>query len=218
VSGAITKRYDVVDQLITEIGGLGTVNYAYDEVGRRRSMSVVGEATVTYEYDDADHLRRVDRDGQSASIERDPTGRRRLLTLSNGTSTEYQYDPASRLRALIYRHGPALVGDLRYEYDGSGRRGRVFGTLARTLLPPLVASANYDDANRQRNFAGAQMSYDANGRLATLTDSNGTASFTWNARDQLVGIQSTTGIASFTYDAFGRRSARTIDGNTTVYL
>jgi RHS repeat-associated protein len=218
VDGPITNRYDVVDRLVTEVTGLGVVNYAYDEIGRRRSMLVSGQAAVTYEYDDADRLRQVSRVGQSAAIDRDPVGRRRFLALSNGTSTEYQYDVASRLTGLIYRRGTSVIGDIHYEHDGSGRRVRVSGSLARTLLPPAVTTAEYDDANRQRSFGGAQMSYDANGRLATRLDGDGVTSFTWNARDQLVGMHTAGGTAVFGYDAFGRRSARTTDGNTTLYL
>jgi YD repeat-containing protein len=103
----------------------------------------------------------------------DALGRRTRLTLSNGVATEYSYDAASRLTELVYRNATGVLGNLTYQYDGTGKRTQMGGSFARTLLPKPVALASYDAANRQLQFGNRQMTFDANGNLASITDPGG---------------------------------------------
>jgi len=76
-----------------------------------------------------------------------------------------------------------------------------------------VASATYDNANRQLTWGGQTLTYDDNGNLT----GDGVNTYTWNARDRLASI--TGGVAAaFAYDPFGRRTRKTIGGQTTNYL
>ncbi len=67
------------------------------------------------------------------------------------------------------------------------------------------------------------ITYDANGNMASVTNTCGTTTYSWDARNRLVGI---TGFkpdcslltASFLYDAVGRRVQKTINGQTIQYL
>jgi RHS repeat-associated protein len=61
-------------------------------------------------------------------------------------------------------------------------------------------------------WGDSALTYDANGNLRTF---NG-ASYNWDAREQLIGTSNGNG--SFTYDPLGRRSSRTVAGDTTHYL
>lgn len=72
------------------------------------------------------------------------------------------------------------------------------------MLPTAVASATYDAANEQTAFAGATLTYDANGNLTN----DGTNTYVWDARNRLVSITGGT-TASFHYDALGRRVHKT---------
>jgi YD repeat-containing protein len=102
----------------------------------------------------------------------------------NGVVTEYTYDAASRVTGLAFRQGATTLGTLSYMYDAAGHRLRVGGTWARTGLPPALASASYDAANRHLTFGGQVLTYDLNGNLVN----DGTSGYTWDARNRLTGI------------------------------
>jgi len=106
-----------------------------------------------------------------------------------------------------------LIGILTYEYDDDGRRTKMGGSLARTILPSVIASAVYDSANRLTQWNGVNLTYDANGNLTN----DGTATYTWNARNQLVGL-SGGATASFQYDGLGRRRGKTVGATSTNFL
>jgi RHS repeat-associated protein len=144
----------------------------------------------------------------------DAASRRTSLTLPNGVVTELGYNAASQLIGLKYRKGAMTLGDLTYEYDALGRRGKIGGSFARTNLPAVVSSATYNGVNSQTTFAGVSLTYDLNGNLT----SDGTHTYVWNARDQLVSINGPGLNASFLYDAEGRRITKTINSTTTSLL
>jgi RHS repeat-associated protein len=111
-----------------------------------------------------------------------------------------------------------LLGNLTYEYDKNGNRTKIGGSFARTGLPQSITSSAYNAANHQTTFGDKTLTYDNNGNLQTITDSNGTTTYTWNARNQLVGISGPGVSASFVYDGLGRRESKTINGNLTEFL
>ncbi len=214
-SGAIDFFYDNLDRLILEVTPQGAVAYEYDAIGRRTKMTVAGQAPVTYGYDAASRLTQVAQGSLIVGIGYDAAGRRTSLTYPNDTSTTYTYDNASRLTRILHQGpGATTIEDLTYVYDAAGNRTsltRANGTAS--LLPNAVASASYDAANEQTQFAGATLTYDQNGNLTN----DGTNTYTWDTRNRLVGISggSTT---SFSYDALGRRASKTTGGTTTQFL
>jgi len=117
----------------------------------------------------------------------------------------------------IYRNATGVLGDLTYQYDPAGNRTRVGGSFARTLLPDPVASATYDQANRQLALGDKTMAFDSNGNLTTLTEPGAITAFTWDARDRLIGVEQPGTLASFAY-AFGRRLGKTVNGTSTQFL
>src|SRR2546421_199804 len=92
------------------------------------------------------------------------------------------------------------------------------GAFARTLLPDPVALASYDAANRQLQFGNRQMTFDANGNLASVTDPGGITTLTWDARNRLAALGGPSLNASFVYDALGRRGTRQINGARANFL
>jgi RHS repeat-associated protein len=152
-----------------------------------------GTATVTLAYDDAN--------------------RRASLTLPNGVVATYGYSTRDELTSVTFMKDSTTLGTLTYTYDAAGRRATVGGTWARTGLPGAVASATYDDANRQLTWGGQSFTYDDNGNLT----GDGTNTYSWDARNRLASI--TGGVAAaFAYDPLGRRTRKIISGQATDFL
>jgi RHS repeat-associated protein len=214
VSGTISYGYDNLDRLTSETTSLGAIGYAYDSGGRLTSLTVPGQSVVNYAYDNANRLTQITQGSNTVSFAYDHAGRTTSQTLSNGVVTEYSYDDASHLTAITYKKSGVVLGNLTYGYDAAGRRIRLGGSYARTVLPTIVATTSYNDANRQTSFGGQSQSYDLNGNLT----SDGVNSYTWNAREQLISISGSGLNAGFLYDAVGRRISKTINGVTTALL
>ena len=214
LSGTITYGYDNLDRLTSETTPQGTVSYVYDAAGRRTSMTVTGQPTITYSYDNADRLTQITQGASTVTIAYDAAGRRTSLTLANGLVTEYGYDAASQLTSLTYKQGATTLGDLTYEYDANGRRTKMGGSFARSITSPALSSASYNSVNQQLSFGSQTLAYDLNGNL--LSDDVNT--YTWDARNRLVNISGPNVNASFQYDALGRRTSKTVNGNTTSFL
>ncbi len=119
---------------------------------------------------------------------------------------------------MTYKQGATTLGDLTYTYDAAGNRIKTGGTFARSNLPPVLTTTNYNANNQQTTFGTTTETYDLNGNLATSTDAGVITTYTWNARNQLTGISKTGFTASFTYDSFGRRNGKTINGTVTNFL
>ena len=219
IAGTITRTYDGLNRLTSETTPQGSVSYTYDLAGRRTSMTVFGQPTVNYSYDNANRLLQITQGSSVVSFAYDAAGRRTSLTLPNGVLIEYAYDPASRVTSIIYKqNGTTVLGNLTYEYDKNGNRIKTGGSFARTGIPEAVGSTAYNAGNQQTTFGDKTLTYDNNGNLTSITDSNGTTIYTWNARNQLVGISGPGVNTSFVYDGLGRRKKKTINGNVAEFL
>jgi RHS repeat-associated protein len=214
ISGTITLDYDNLDRLASEATPQGIVAYSYDAVGRRKTMTIPGQAVVNYDYDEADRAIAVTQGTTAVSFSYDDANRLTSKTLPNGVLEKYEYDAASQLTGIVYQAGSTVLGDLNYEYDNAGRRTVIEGSLARIALPQTLTSATHDDANRLTQNGAATLTYDANGNLTN----DGVNTYTWDARDQLASTSGASLSATFSYDAFGRRSGKTINGETTEFL
>ncbi len=118
---------------------------------------------------------------------------------------------------MTYRNSLGVIGDLQYTYDSTGNPITASGTFANTLLPDTVLSAGYDAANRQLTLGNKEMTYDPNGNLTSLTETQGTSNFTWDVRNRLTAISGQALAASFRYDAFGRRTEKAVNGRFAQY-
>jgi len=56
ITGTVTRNYDGLDRLTSEITPQGTVTSGYDAAGRRSTMTVAGQPAVAYTYDNANRL------------------------------------------------------------------------------------------------------------------------------------------------------------------
>ena len=188
-------------------------DYTYDADGRRASMTVAGQTGREYDYDDAHRLTSITQGSATVVLAYDAADRRTSLTYPNGIVASYTYDAANHLAGISYVLGATTLGDLTYTYDAAGNRVAVGGTWARTNLPPALASATYDAANRIATWCGVSFNYDLNGSLT----GDGTTTYTWNARNQLASMSGGVS-ASFAYDGLRRRRSKTVGGATTGFL
>ena len=81
-----------------------------------------------------------------------------------------------------------------------------------------MSTTNYNGGNQQTTFGDKTLTYDDNGNLISITDSNGMTLYNWNPRNQLIGISGPNVNASFVYDGMGRRQKKTINGSLTEFL
>ncbi|SPP63194.1 Rhs family protein (fragment) [Nitrospira lenta] len=212
-AGTIEFGYDILNRLIQETTEQGTVTYQYDILGRRTQMAANGQQPTSYQYDAASRLTRVAQGSLFAALGYDNANRRASLSYSNGTTTSYAYDLATRLTNITHNGSSGVIDALTYTYDAAGNRfsaDRTNGTAS--LLPSAVASATYDAANEQTAFAGATLTYDANGNLMN----DGVNTYQWDARNRLISM-SGGATANFVYDPLGRRASKTINGASTQF-
>lgn len=216
VSGTLSWQYDVYDRVLQAASPEGTVTYEYDGLGRRTGMTAGSQAKVEYQYNAADQLTRILQGSEVVDIQYDALGRRSQLTLPNGVKAGYAYDAASQVTGIAYlKPNGSPLGDLGYAYNQVGQRVAQTGSLSGNLLPAASTGNVFDDNNRQTQYHGAALSYDANGNLID----DGQRTYEWDARDQLAAIrQGTQLVASFTYDALGRRKIKVEGGQGTAYL
>ena len=218
VTATITRTYDGLDRLMQEVTPQGQIDYTYDNVSRRTSMTVAGQTAVTYTYDNANRLTAVTQGAATVTIGYDDADRRTSVTYPNGNKIEYAYDAASQLTSLTYKDDTATLGDLTYTYDLAGNRIKTGGSFARSNLPPALTTVSYNANNQQTTFASDTLTYDLNGNLTSVTDGNDTTTYTWNVRNQLTSISGPSFSASFIYDSFGRRTGKTVQSVVTNYV
>jgi RHS repeat-associated protein len=217
-AGSIIRTYDQLNRLVSETAAVGTITYEYDALGRRTRLGTPGQPPVAYAYDAASRLASVTSGTTTVTFDYNAAGQRTRLTLPNDVTSMYQYDAVGRLIALNYTNATGSLGDLTYGYDAVGNRTQVGGSLARTLLPDVVADGMYGVENRQLGFGNRQMTYDANGNLTSITEPAGLTALQWDVRNRLVGLEAPGVMASFAYDAAGRRVLRSLNGVSTQYV
>jgi RHS repeat-associated protein len=189
------------------------ISFAYDNAGRRASLTVPGQSVVNYTFNNANRMTQIAQGTATVGFTYDNANRRATLTLPNGVVTSYNYDTASQLTGITYTLGSNPLGTLSYAYDNDGRRSSVTGSFARTGLPLAMSQTAYNANNQLTTWGTANLFYDLNGNMT----SDGTHSYTWDARNRLTQIDSGN-TANFAYDPFGRRTSKTILSAQTGFL
>ncbi len=190
-----------------------TVNYGYDAVGQRTSMSL---ATVTglfsYQYDGAGRLIKLTNpQGDVTTFGYDTANRRTGQTQANGVGTSYSYDGADRLTQLASATpaGSPLTS-FSYRYDHTVNR------LGVTEVDGSLITWSYDRTYQLTNESGA------------VVPSLDWVDFTlpqWQAftlpQWQTFTLDATSGSGSttYTYDPVGNRLIKNASGalTTSVY-
>ncbi len=210
-AGQHNFTYDILDRLTQETNPRGTVNYAYDILGRRTSLKVNNQRTLNYSYDDNDRLTAITEGSETFGFNYDALDRRTGMTLPNGVSAAYNYDAAGRLTEMKYSKGSTVLRDLVYGYDEINRRTSYSGNTAPEPQETATNTTTVDASNRYTSLNGKLISHDENGNQKINNA-------VWDARDRLVSLSGPGFTASFTYDVMGRRTSKTVNGQTKTYL
>ena len=233
LAGTITRSYDALDRLISEVTPQGSVTYAYDAAGRRTSMTVSGQSTVNYSYDNANHLTQIAQGSATVTIVPDADGRRQSLTLPNGVSMNYGYDAASQLLGITYKLGAdgtntytwnarnqlvSISGAVSasFQYDAFGRRvSKTIGATTQFL---------YDAANPVQEISGTSVSANLlTGGIDEYfqrTDLAGARSYFTDALGSTIALADSTGTVqtSYTFEPFGNTTTTgTATSNSFAY-
>lgn len=207
--GTYKYRYDGRNDILSASSPQGTVQYTYDEAGRRLTMTASRQSAVTYTYDKDNLVTGISQGSDKITVGYDAGLRVAAITLPGAIKRVNRYDPASNLTGITYTAGTKTIGTLGYAYTLDGQVSAVTGSLASVSMPPPVTSATYNADNELTKENGIAYSYDAQG---DLTSANGT-SYSWNALGELASA-SGTGASSYTYDPFGQPVTATTGGVT----
>lgn len=263
-------QYDNLNRLINLTDPLGHVTrFVYDARGNRTSVADANGNATQFAYNSQDQVTRItdalgnvttltyggaacpgcgggvdkltavtDAKGQRTAYEYDPAGRLIKETDPLGNVTTYAYDFRGNLATKTNPDGKTST----YAYDASNR-------LIRRQHPDgSITQYGYDVAGNM-TYAGNQhiayqFEYDANNRIAVVTDSNartlryqydlsgrrtsmttpdgGTVHYSYTANSQLAHISTIEGnktnIHAYRYDAMNRRTQRELpNGTKTLY-
>ncbi|MDR1076075.1 MAG: DUF6531 domain-containing protein, partial [Xanthomonadaceae bacterium] len=167
-SGRLEWQYDVLNQLTAAINPQGRIDYEYDLVGRRIGMTPASQARVEYRYDQGDRLTRLLQGNETVQFDYDIGNRLTRMVLPNGVKTDYRYDALGQLTDYLWNKADgSSLGGMALEYDEAGRIVAQSGTngFSPETLPTSSQNNQFDDNNRQMQFNGQSLSYDANGNL-----------------------------------------------------
>ena len=231
--GTTTYTYDALGRPLSRTGPDGwTVGYGWDDVGRRRSVSVeLGGQEVqslSMAYDAAGRMVRLtDFDGGTYHYTYDAVGRWTALGYPNGSVTEATYDPVGRLVGLETQDTDgAVVQGLDYVLDAAGQR------LSVSEQDGTVRSWEYDALDRltRERVTGATgevlydhaFTYDPVGnRLRQVRIGEDgvseTTDYTYDARDRLLSQTVGGVVTSYAWDANGNMIQRSSPDGTTTF-
>ena len=214
--GAITMEYDADSDWLTRVSYSSghTLEYEYDDAGRRLQVKDQDGFEVNYAYDLAGRLVRLTQANgtEIVTYAYNDSGRPERETKGNGSYTTYAYDAAGQLTSLVnFAPDDSVQSRFDYTYDTTGNRTSMT-TLAGTTTYEydLIGQVTGVTFPTGRRLAG---SYDAAGSRLQLTDSGAVTNYTTNTMSQYTQV----GAATYGYDANGNRTSRSDQSGITTY-
>lgn len=199
----ISYEYDSANRPWTITSGAGQFTYAYDNLGRRDTLTYPNSTTADWDFDDLNRLTSITHKvtgGASFAAfnytDFDKAGNRK--SVSGSKNETYQYDELYRLYTITSTKPETL------NYDAVGNRQN----------GPGPGDTVYDHNNANQMTLGRKLSYDYDnrGNQTTKTVPGATDKTwvqTWDYQDRLVKVEKTKGTEkrtiTFKYDPFGRR-------------
>ena len=207
--GTVGYAYDALGRRTKmTVNGGDEVAYGYDRANRITAIAFRGK-TSSFQYDAAGRLtQKTLPNGMTQAFEYDAANRLLSIAFRKADSTpieqiQYAYDANGN------RTEKRLGGDSLREtgfdatYDEANRLTRL------TVNPGAAGEKIYE------------LLYDAAGNLTSrtnLADATDKTTYTWDARGRLITLTGPGYSAAFQYDALGRRIGKTVNGNSVGYL
>jgi RHS repeat-associated protein len=185
-------EYDEAGRKTAEVDELGRrKSYVYDALGRMIAVTLpnpasgqldAGALVTRFVYDEAGNkTQQIDALGRITRWEYDAVGRQIRRTLPRGQSETFSYDAAGQRRAHTDFNGQTAI----YSFNVAGR----LEGIDYTNDPDVI------------------ITYTPSGQRKTVTDGQGTTTYSYTARDQLRSVQTPDGQAiTYAYDATGNRT------------
>jgi len=240
----------------------GNQVYSHDAAGNRTSMTDAKGQTFSYTYDAFNRLTFRDASGTDHDVtylwDTCPGGYGRLCSVSSADATvQYSYTGFGELETLTQQTGATAL-QIDYRYNSAGEVSHVFypggaevryihnaaGDISAVSLvqngvtTPLISGGLYGYRGQLQeitygNGLHRTLSYDAAGRLETISDPGysrafgydsagnlltaGPESFTYDALNRLSTSDAAGPVQSFEYDANGNRTLLSDGGAVTAY-
>lgn len=214
------------------LDGEERIQFERDDLHREIDRTLPSRITQRTIYDPAGRLQRqaVQRENAPAPLTArrytyDAAGQLTHIEDSRKGLTDYRYDPVGRLLESI---SPA--GTERFTFDpasnvldaGHPEQARSHAPASpvrpESTLPPEVPRVM---GNLLRTYAGTRFAYDEHGNLIEKHSPDAVQRFGWDAFNRLVTTRTERTVhrteARYFYDAFGRRIAKEVDGERTVF-
>ncbi|MGN0106659.1 MAG: RHS repeat-associated core domain-containing protein, partial [Hominilimicola sp.] len=188
------------------------VQYEYNTDGTRRKQTNANGTYTVYSYSGGKVIKIVNYSSDNSVISSyeyayNSEGYISSVTSEN-TVESYTYDEIGQLTEVTSSNGAVT----QYEYDEAGNRVSV-------KVNGEVTNYTADNMNRYTKVGDAVRSYDKNGHLISEKTADGTASYEWDYLGRMSKMTTADGkVYEYEYDAFGNRSAVTVDGDRTEYL
>ncbi len=149
--------YDDLYRLVGEEVGDRAIDYVYDNVGNRLSVTDSVEGTTVYSYDGNDRLETSVENGETTVYTYDDNGNLRVIDVEGSAErTEYFWDVENRLDRVVLVEEDGTSRNVEYEYDPNGIRvsSIVDGVETRYLIDgnrtyPQVAEEYAPDGTTQ---------------------------------------------------------------------
>lgn len=212
----INYVYDDLNRLIekTYVEWGQTLQYTYDGVGNRLSMTDPENGVTNYNYDELNRLSSITNPtGSVTSFQYDESGRLLQQNHGNGTKTTYTYDSSDRLLSIKHLTSTNnIFKSFNYTYDTKGNR------LSMTDQDGNLNAYTYDNADRlvSVNYGDGQFesfTYDLAGNRLILVQNGTSTNYSYDDADR---IQS-AGNANYIFDDNGNMITKVDSEGTTHY-
>lgn len=215
-SGTFTFTYDAAGRLLKAVTPVGSVTFTRDKLGRMATRQVAGQAVESFTYDAASNLTAASMPQASVQMTYDVRNLRTVVTRSNGVNTSFVYDAAGRVSSKTTAKGATTLNTQTYAYDVLGRRSSISNSLAQPLGTQAAPGGTYDAANELTALGSTTYTNDANGNRLTASNTNGTTSYSWDARGRLASLTTADGrTISLVYDPAGNLIRYRVQGGGT---
>ncbi len=217
----VNYEYDAAGRLFRLTDGEGSliVRYTYD-AGGRLARKDNGNGTYTiHTYDAAGQILSIVNYAPDGSVNSrfdyvyDVLGRRTEMTTIDG-HWQYGYDPTGQLTSAVFTpvpNSPVPAQNLQYVYDAIGNR-------ILTIENGVTTNYSTNILNEYTQVGGDTLFHDADGNLTSRSGPSGNATYTYDQQNRLIRVVTPEDTWSYEYDAFGNRTASTLNGERTEYM
>ncbi|MBQ6888040.1 MAG: fibronectin type III domain-containing protein [Lachnospiraceae bacterium] len=206
--GAVTAyAYDAESRLTSVQSDAGTMQFAYDSLGRVIMVEDTDEHVEVATYDADGNLTAVlDKEKNRTTYAYDKAGRLVEMTAPNGAKTTYAYDKNGNCVKVT----DAENNEYSYEYDANNRLVKVTNPLNQQISYIYDATGNLLSVTDAKGGVTA-FAYDGNGNLIRETNPlGGEKVYTYDNLNRLTEIVDEEGHKrSFAYDAAGNMTSYT---------